>query len=361
MRVPDPMPPPAAACRAGRLRTVDPRDDPLWLALAHRPDASLFTSPGWITAVCDTYGFTPCATVALDAEGNARSGFAWVPIRDLRGERSISLPFGDRAEPFVTDPTELRALTGPAIDPAAPLNVRCLTHAAQLFDQRFTATGGAAWHGTRLQGDLPHTLSRLRGTARRNLARADRAGVRVRAATDLDALRRLHCLHVDLRREKYGLLAQPWRFFEAIWQAFAPTGNLVTLLAEQDSTVVAAALLIAWNDVVYYKFGASSREHLLHRPNDAIFRAALEWALQREARLLDWGISDDDQPGLIAFKDKWASHRDRVVQLRAGGERAHVDPDSASVLAALTALFVDPAVPRESTVRAGELLYRYFC
>ena len=82
---------------------ADPRTDPRWHALVSGSQGSLFTSPPWIRSVCDTYGFTPQASIVTDAGGCPTDGFAWVPISDIRGERLVSLPFSDRAEPVVTD------------------------------------------------------------------------------------------------------------------------------------------------------------------------------------------------------------------------------------------------------------------
>lgn len=336
---------------------IDPRVDDRWVAVAARPEASVFISPPWIRAVCNTYGFVPQAVVD-PATGD---GFCWVEVQDLRGARVLSMPFSDRAEPVVGDADRLRSFVDPVVRPVAPMTVRCFDTVAALFDSRFARVGEVCWHGTELVGDLPHMLTLLNGHARRNLALAERNGVRVHARDDLDAVRILHGLHVDLRRDKYRLLAQPWELFESIWKEFSGEGAVTTLVAEHDGVPVAAMLVLAWNDVVYYKFGASARDRLHLRPNDALYRAALEWALARGACLIDWGVSDDDQPGLIAFKDKWASHRRRVVTLRAGGEAAPPANEIAAMLAAMTELLTTDGVPTDVTRRAGELLYRYFC
>lgn len=339
------------------LTQIDPGVDPAWAAVADRPEASVFISPPWIRAVCDTYGFTARAVVDVERA----EGFCWAEVADLRGARSISMPFSDRAEPVVTSRPRLRAMLCGVIGADLPLTVRCLDTSAFVLDGRFTRIGEVCWHGTALRGDLGQVLGLVNAHARRNLARADRNGVTVHVRDDLAAVRVLHDLHVELRREKYRLLAQPWEFFEGIWKEFAAEGAVSTLIAEHDGIPVAAALVLAWNDVVYYKFGASARDGLHLRPNDVLFRAVLGWAVARGARLVDWGISDDDQPGLIAFKDKWASHRRRVVTLRAGGEAVSPDPEFGALLRDLTALFTDPGVPTETTRRAGEVLYRYFC
>ncbi|MDQ4102913.1 MAG: hypothetical protein M3186_04105, partial [Actinomycetota bacterium] len=112
---------------------------------------------------------------------------------------------------------------------------------------------------------------------------------------------------------------------------------------------------------LYYKFGASLHGHLALRPNDAIFWAGIRWGVQRGARLLDWGLSDLDQPGLIAYKRKWATEERQIVTLRAGGEQARSYPEAGLMLGELTRLFTEDSVPDDVTRQAGALLYRYFC
>jgi CelD/BcsL family acetyltransferase involved in cellulose biosynthesis len=340
---------------------VDPRQDPRWRQLALGPLGSVFTSPPWIDAVCTTYGFTPVAHVRLDWNGAPRAGLAWVAISDIRGDRLSSLPFSDRAEPLTDNPGDWKALVDGVIIEAAPLTVRCFDTAAPVSDTRFSQVGDAAWHGTPLGGDLEEIRRRLSQHARRNIGISEREGVRVEARTDRDAVREFHALHVSLRKRKYRLLAQPVELFEHIWGAFALEEAIVTMLAHAGETLIAGAVFLAWGDTVYYKFGASLPEHLALRPNDALFWAGIQWALQRGARLLDWGLSDLDQPGLIAYKRKWASEERRIVTLRAGGEQARRSSEAAAMLGKLTELLTDDSVPDEVTEKAGALLYRYFC
>lgn len=340
---------------------VDPRSDPRWRELAKGARGSLFTSPPWIDAVCGTYGFTPAATIRLDWDGAPRAGLAWVPLSDLRGDRLSSLPFSDRAEPLTDDQVDWKALVDGVITEAAPLTLRCFGTAVPVSDPRFSQLAAAAWHGTPLDGGVEEIRRRLSQHARRNIGISERNGVRVEARTDSDAVRRFHELHVALRKRKYRLLAQPVELFERIWDAFAPDDAIVTMLAHTGESLIAGAVFLAWGDTLYYKFGASLHEHLALRPNDAIFWAGIQWGAQRGARLLDWGLSDLDQPGLIAYKRKWATEERQIVTLRAGGEQARNHPETGPMLGELTELLTDDSVPDEVTRKAGALLYRYFC
>jgi CelD/BcsL family acetyltransferase involved in cellulose biosynthesis len=340
---------------------TDPRSDPRWRALAMGPQGSVFTSPLWIDAVCATYGFTPAAHLLLDWEGTPRAGLAWVPISDIRGDRCSSLPFSDRAEPLTDDPIDWKALVDGVITDAAPLTLRCWDTAVPTSDARFSRLAAAAWHGTPLAGCVEDIRQRLSPHARRNIGIAEREGVRIEARTDRDAVRRFHGLHVSLRKRKYRLLAQPVELFEHIWDAFAPGEAIVTMLAHAGERLIAGAVFLAWGDTLYYKFGASLHEYLALRPNDALFWAGIRWGVQRGARLLDWGLSDLDQPGLIAYKRKWATVERRIVTLRAGGEQARTNPEAGLMLGKLTELLTTASVPDEVTKEAGALLYRYFC
>jgi hypothetical protein len=75
---------------------------------------------------------------------------------------------------------------------------------------------------------------------------------------------------------------------------------------------------------------------------------------------VDWGISDLDQPGLVAYKRKWASEERRVVTLR-GGPDPTPKTEVGTMLGELTRLFTEPSVPDEISTQAGALLYRHFC
>jgi hypothetical protein len=310
--------------------------------------------------VCDTYGLTPHARIVTDSAGRPTDGFVWVPISDIRGDRMVSLPFSDRAEPVVSDRAMWSSLVGDALCTGAPLKIRCLDTAVPAADTRLARTEEAAWHYTPLGPPIPEIYRLLNPSARRNIAKADRNGVHVDAVTGLDALRIYHRLHVALRKYKYRMLAQPFAFFERIWHEFSAHDGIVTFLAYFDGEPIAGAVYLVWNDVLYYKFGASLAGTLPLRPNDAVTWTALRWASERGFRLLDWGLSDLDQPGLVGYKSKWASEERRIVTLCSRSPGPNNPSDPGQFLGGLTRLLTDESVPDHITERAGSLLYRYF-
>jgi CelD/BcsL family acetyltransferase involved in cellulose biosynthesis len=342
------------------IHPVDPRTDRRWRQLAGGSAGSLFTSPPWIQAVCDSYGFTPEARLSVSGSGDPVGGFAWVAVDDIRGERIAALPFCDRADPMLATATGWPGLADDVLATGIPLTLRCFSDNPAAADPRLRQVGEAAWHGTPLDCTEDELYTRISSTSRRNLKAADRNGVKVLASTELDAVHEFHRLHVRLRKNKYRLLAQPLEFFERIWQQFSPGDNVVTLLSEVDGEIAAGAMYLVWGDRLYYKFGASLSEYLPMRPNDALYWAACKLGLSRGLASVDWGISDLDQPGLVSYKRKWASEERRVVTLR-GGQDPKPKSEVGAMLGELTRLFTEESVPDDISTKAGALLYRHFC
>jgi CelD/BcsL family acetyltransferase involved in cellulose biosynthesis len=342
--------------------SVDPRVDPRWRTLVDGSSGSLFTSPPWLTAVCATYNFVPEARVLVTADGQTIAGVAWVVVDDVRGLRRLTLPFSDRGDPVVSDLTSWQRLTDDLVDPTVPFTVRILDGSPLADDKRFERSGEAAWHQTPLGSSADELWKRLSSNARHNVNAGLRNGVKVEVRDDLDAIREFHRLHTLLRKRKYGLLAQPIELFERIWEAFAPTDDVRVLLARSpDGEAIAGGVYLIWNGVLYYKFGASLADYLLLRPNELVTWSVMQFGLDRGLHALDWGLSDLDQPGLVAYKRKWATEERRIHTYRSTTLPRPEKDDVGQLLHAITQLFTDTRVPDDVTEEAGALLYRYFC
>lgn len=344
---------------ASAVVAVDPRDDVRWEVLATRA-GSLFTSPPWIRAVSESYGFTPQARIELDSAGTPQSGFAWAEIADIRGDRLVSMPFSDRAEPIVSDQAVWPLLAEDALNAKGQLTIRCLDGAAPISDPRLECIGQAAWHATRADLPIEELHRAVQSSARRAVASSERRGVEVRVRTGVDGVRKFHDMHVGLRKGKYRLLAQPAEFFDRIWLEFADGDGIFTLLAYAGGEPIAGAILLAWDDTLYFKFAASRMEALHLLPNYAIYWRTIQLASERGFRWVDWGLSDLDQPGLLAFKRKWATSESRINTLRTPAHTTGQSSELGSLFTGLTDLLTDDSVPDAITARAGALLYRYF-
>jgi len=343
-------------------RTVDPRNDPAWRELMRTPAGSLFGSPAWLAAISDTYGFDISAHITVNDDGTPKTGLAFVQIDDFLGSRQVSVPFCDYLDPVVDSDDDWHELVDPLLDCDLPLQLRVLNADAPRRDPRFVAVEEMAWHTTRLDRDEDELFGAMNNQSRQNVRAARRHGVTVRFGSDLEDVRAFHDLHRRTRKRKYRLLAQPVSFFENIWKHFAPDDSIVVGLAEHEGDVIAGSLYLVWSGVWYYKFGASILERSVVRPNELLAWESMLAGQQRGCAMYNWGVSDLDQPGLVAYKRKFATEERRVSVLR----RVPTDyanraaAEALPVLGELTKLLTRDDVPDEITQRAGEILYRYF-
>jgi Acetyltransferase (GNAT) domain len=344
------------------LERVDPRRDDRWARLVADGRGSLFTSPPWVRAVAGTYGFEVAAHLLVDRAGQPAAGFVFADVDDARGARIVSFPFSDRCDPIAGEDQWARMI-GPLLEREVPVTLRCLDCEPAAVDPRFVTTGVAAWHGTDLARSEDEIFAGLSSSARQNVRRAQRDGVTVHLGTGIDDVRAFHDLHCHLRKHKYRLLAPPVELFERLWAEFEPSGSIWVALARHEGDVVAGALYLSWDGVAYYKFGASLPDRLRARPNELIAWTSIQHARDRGCHLYDWGLSDLDQPGLVAFKDKFATCERRIVlrQHRPDGAEGVLGGAATTLIGELVELLTRDDVPDEVTRRAGEIAYGNFC
>lgn len=345
-----------------KMLRVDPLTDQIWGTLISSQNASLFHSPLWIRVLKQTYGMDIAAHVLLDDRGQPEAGVHFCEISDIRGERVVSLPFSDYCDPLATTPGQWSALREPLLASGRPLIMRCLHNDIPLHDSEFVQSKRAKWHGIDLDGDLDAHWLRIDSSARRAIRKAEKMGLTVRLATSEDDLRSFFKLHLGIRKYKYRLLAQPYRFFQNIWNIFSEAGLAALMLAEVDGEVVGAVMYLAWGSTLYYKFSASSANHLEFRPTDLLIWEGMKFAKFRGYSYLDLGLSDWEQDGLVRYKRKFATKEGTITFLQHASDRAvsKQEQDVPPLLGIVTTLLTDPSVPDEVTEQAGDAIYRYF-
>jgi CelD/BcsL family acetyltransferase involved in cellulose biosynthesis len=318
---------------------------------------SLFGSPLWWQALAEGFGLEPRL---LRSPGGS---LAYCEVDDLRGHRIVSLPFSDYYDAEIESQAAWEALTSELFAVGVPVRFRVLHNPLAKADPRLEPVGAAAWHGIDIGGDTAAAWARLHPSARQNVRRAQRDGVKVRFSTAPADVEIFHALHVSLRKKKYGMLAQPLAFFHAMRDAFVPGDGFHLGLAEQDGRLVAGTLYLLHGGVVYYKFNASIDS--ASRPNDLLAWAGIQLACERDATSFDFGLSDRSQDGLLRFKRKFATEEATIVSLQHSPRTASPSARSPSwtgaLLDSLTGLLTGPEVPDAITARAGDILYRHFC
>ncbi len=315
---------------------------------------TLFHSEPWRRAVEESFDLEIKEFIPTSEP----DGLAYYSVMsDLRGERIVSTPFSDFCDPLLGAEgwTEFAAHLR---DYELPITLRPFRNEAVNNDTSFELRRELLWHGVDISEGFDHLWDSLKTKLRTSIRRAAKEDITFRVSNELADLETFHTMHVELRKGKYQLLAQPFDFFANLHDAFGD--DLAVIMAEEHGEPVAAMVYLAWGDVWYYKFGASRPRK--YRPNAATLMEAARHGAERGLKLIDMGRSDIDQPGLVDFKRGFATEEFALTTLHWCPE-GYVNPkgDAAgATLGELTGLLTGPDVPTEVTARGGDLLYKFF-
>ncbi len=85
-----------------QLYQIDPVRDPRWAVFLKRhPRASVFHTPGWLEALCRSYGYESIGYTSSPPGEEIRNGLVFCRVDSwLTGRRMVSLPFSDHCEPL---------------------------------------------------------------------------------------------------------------------------------------------------------------------------------------------------------------------------------------------------------------------
>lgn len=348
---------PAAATgdlRPVRLRLTDQR----WhdFATTH-PEATIFHHPAWATMVARCYGYRPFALALRDQVGTIVAGLPLIEAPRLPvGRRWVSLPFTDYCPPLGATGSgggadaigrlldALRRDGGPDVEIRAELPAGRGRYPGDVAVRHLTAVRSGP-------GTVPADISKMH---RRNVRKAEQAGVRVRLGTgprDIETFYRLHLL----TRQRLGVPVQPRRFFDLLGRDLIGKGLGFVLTADLDDTPVATAIFLHWNGTLIYKYGASDAQHWQSRPNNLLFWTALQWAAANGYHTFDWGRSDLEDSGLREFKRGWGATEVPLQYTVLADRPPH--PSTGRLGQALTTV-IQRSPPWVCRL-LGEVLYRY--
>jgi CelD/BcsL family acetyltransferase involved in cellulose biosynthesis len=341
--------------RASLLELTDSR----WADfVATHPAATPFHHPDWTRLVAGCYGFRAFALAVCDTTGAIRAGLPVVEVRHFRGDpRWVSLPYTDYCPPLASERQEEEQLAAALQRAGRAAGVRRVEVRARIAGG--SAAGPAALRHVLALGPDPAEVYAgfHRSQVQRNIRRAEREGLTVRpAARPHDLVDTFYRLHLRTRRRQ-GVPVQPRRFFRLLWENTITTGLGSVLIVEMSGQPIAAAVFLAWNGTVIYKFGASDPSRWSLRPNHLLFWHAIRVACEQGYRWFDFGRTDIGQEGLRNFKLSWGSVEEPLWYETLGSR-----PESAPSANGMATRMLGPVIRHGPLLlcRAfGETLYRY--
>jgi CelD/BcsL family acetyltransferase involved in cellulose biosynthesis len=293
--------------------------DPAWQAfLLSHPEALPYHHPAWVETLADVYGYEPQAAVIRSRDGEVVGGLPFVEVGGrVRPRRWVSLPFTDYCPPLVASGLDEHELGSAVEQLRSEHGIGSLEIRAPLEGLGDRVELRGVRHELEL-GDPATLFAAFRSQVRRNIRKAEKAGLEVRRAEERDDLTRTYFdLHAETRR-RLGVPPQPRRFFESLWRHVLDQGLGHLLLAYHGSTAVAGAVFLEWNGRIVYKYGASDREHWPLRPNNLLFWECIRNGAAAGARSLDFGRSDLEDEGLRAFKQSWGAPEEPLAYTSLG-------------------------------------------
>jgi lipid II:glycine glycyltransferase (peptidoglycan interpeptide bridge formation enzyme) len=303
-----------------QLYELDPLSDPRWDDfVATHPRATAFHLSGWVAALAKTYGYRPVAiSSARPGEAPADGAIFCEVTSRITGNRLVSLPFSDHVEPLLTE-----KVRGSEI--ARWMEMECISRRWKYVEIR-SALVEESFHEQLTQSDsfwlhsLDLTVSAeqlFRGLHKSCLQRRIRHAERQRLLCEkgstgslLDDFYKL----LVMTRRRFRLLPQPRIWFQNLLGCMGKNAEI--LVARRDGKAIAAILILRHRRAVIYKYGCSDEalHHLGGMP--FLFWRMIEESKSAGAEILDFGRSELDNAGLIAFKDRFGARRTKLNYFR---------------------------------------------
>jgi hypothetical protein len=314
---------------AGDLRVVevDFQNDPRWEAfVSAHPDATVFHHPAWLMVLIREYPRQPITLACEDSAGRLHGILPLLETRGLPfnwgsqilGRRLTSLPRTPCAGPLGSNAQATELLVRAAVDlvKARPGVVLQLKSGLDNLDSAVKDLRGVPFKRNFVL-DLPAEPGNLRFGNARNHSRirwavnkAEKSGVSLRIADKEADLLAWYRLHAQTMRH-HSAVPRSYRFFKALWDFLRPRGMMRLLLAERqkgfERELLVGSLFLMFGRTVLYYLNGRRPEAFGLRANDLIQWRSIHDAHREGFRIYDFGEVEEDQQGLVEFKEKWGA------------------------------------------------------
>jgi lipid II:glycine glycyltransferase (peptidoglycan interpeptide bridge formation enzyme) len=346
-----------------RIYQIDPITDVRWSEFVEgHPKASVFHTVGWLEALRRTYGYEPVVFTTSPPDSALKSCLLFCHIESwLTGHRLVSLPFSDHCDLLCDSADDLLAIVRHLHTEAENKKLKYLE--VRPVNGNFGQTSEMCGfqrakqyflHVLDLSPDLDSVFHGFdKDSVQRRIHRADRAGLMERCGRSDDLLQGFYALFI-ITRGRHGLPPIPYAWFRNLIEC---QGSALDIrVAYKVETPVAAILTLRFRNVVYYKYGCSDSRFNLFGAMPWLLWKAITAAKLYGAAQFDLGRTEEDNPGLLAFKNHWVAEPKRLVYWRFP---ASSSVKSVSGWRLKVAKHVFSSMPDGLRTIAGNLIYRH--
>jgi len=213
------------------------------------------------------------------------------------------------------------------------------------------------FHVLDTRADLDSIWKKTTDSFKNAVRQSQKQGVIVKKC-DFSELKKFYRLHLAVRKNKYHLFPQPFRFFKNIWHQYMDRGQGV-LLGAYDKTgkFIAGNVYLVCGNTLYYKFNTSDRNALKLRPNNILFWEGIRYAKDKGLDCIDLGSSGCEQTGLILFKDQTGAKSQDIIHL--GYHPQGYQFSEKRILRLMTKVFTYPWMPNFLVRCGSSLIYPF--
>lgn len=307
-----------------RIYQIDPINDERWARFVGRhPKASVFHTVGWLQALRHTYQYEPVVFTTSSPTSELKDGLLFCFIESwLTGHRLVSLPFSDHCEPLCDSGDDLNFLLSYLQTMVERQNLRYLevrpvnsgNFGPMSGTNGFRPAATYYLHVLDLRRDLDEVFRGFdRDSAQRRIQRAQRAGLTEKSGRCEDLLKEFYALFV-MTRGRHHLPPTPYKWFRNLihFQGQA----LEIRLAYKNNTPISAILTLRCKDTVYYKYGCSDAQFNRFGAISWLLWRAIAAAKLNGASDFDMGRTEEENTGLLAFKNHWVPDPVRMIYWR---------------------------------------------
>jgi len=310
---------------AKRLNIIDPLTDTRWDDLvACHPRASAFHRRGWLEALKHTYGYEPLVLTSASAGESLTDGIVACRISSwLTGTRIVSLPFADHCDALFGESSEEFLSSDPLVEKfigqhCKYLEFRPLRAWASLRNQ-FLPFESFYFHELDLRPGLAQLFKRLhKDSIQRKIRRAEKEQLSYEAGRTEELIKAFYDLQL-ITRKRHHLPPQPKSWFQNLVKYMGEAVHI--RVARKNGAAIAAILTLRHRSTVIYKYGCSDGAFHQLGGMPFLFWKVIEESKASGAERIDFGRSEMDNEGLIAFKDKFGTTKRTLAYFRYPGKK----------------------------------------
>jgi hypothetical protein len=299
---------------------LDPLQDPRWSQLVEKhPRASVFHSVAWLRALRCTYGYEPVVLTTCAPSGDLKNGLVFCRINSwLTGRRLVSLPFSDHCEPLFDSANELNIVIQNLKSVMEQgewkyLQLRPVNAILGLREgeTRWQPVQEFYFHSLDLRPDLNQIFDALdKDSVQRRIQRAERGGLVEKCGRSEILLKDFYRLFLITRRRQR-VPPTPHKWFHNLIRDLDKA--LEIRAAYKDGVPIAAILTLQFRDILYYKYGCSDEKFNNYGATPWLFWRAIACAKIEGFTEFDLGRTEQNNPGLLAFKNRWVPNPRRLI------------------------------------------------